>query len=186
MQEGTPAPASDEAYAVGLGERRAVHVADEDGTVLSYECRGLLVQKVFSAISDFCVKGRDALLLARPLSQRQRRFMPTVAPLGLHHLPVACRGEVLQFQVDADRRAAFRAPSDWHLDGHIQIPAPARILTEVAGAQVVSRQSVTVPQGLWIQPAVEAHLAVPVLQRSGFERNPAQAATGAAAGANAA
>ncbi|MGN5478139.1 hypothetical protein ACTMU2_17630 [Cupriavidus basilensis] len=32
---------------VSLRECKGVHVADEDGTVLPHECRGLFMQKVF-------------------------------------------------------------------------------------------------------------------------------------------
>ena len=80
---------------VGLGERRGVHVADEDDTVLPYERHGLFLQKVFFAISDFCVKRRNALRLACPLSPAERRFISTIEPLGLEHFSIACRSEVL-------------------------------------------------------------------------------------------
>ena len=165
---------------VGFSEARRAYVADEDGAMLCNKRRGVFVQKVFSAVTDFLVDGAGALHLVGPLRHRQlglqvpvelRRGHTAAVGVGRQAFEPQVKGECARGQGDPDSRLF----SD--LDAHVEVPAAPAVFADAAGAELVVRQAVAVPQGEL--QALKLHLAALVGQRTCLKGNPAQAAIGA-------
>ena len=67
----------------GLGQRRGIHVANEESTVGLDQAGAQFVQEIFAPIRDLGVNRPGALSLARPLCAGQGGFQVAVKALGL-------------------------------------------------------------------------------------------------------
>jgi hypothetical protein len=180
VSEGRPACIEHGLRQSGLGESRGVHVSDRDVVEVSHDAMRGFVQEVVPRIPDARVDvGSEAFFVC---ALRPRQFVGQLGEmLGILDLFAGREGrKVLQSKIDTHFALDRPRLRIGYLDDDVQIPALARVLSEVRAVfDLAVRQRSRVPHAEGMAGETER---VPLaLEVSAFQRYPAEAAAPAIA-----